>query len=167
MELFEKSDKGDGDLLMDSTTDDTNSGNILDKRQISVISADMLKNKDNYGFVNLTSLVRIIHTTIDKGNETSTVRYFISSLPPNARRLAFVIRKHWTIESTLHQYLDVVFEEDKSKVKKDNSPLNLNILRKIALSLLLPLKQGRTSLKKMMFRASLEGDYLELVLFGM
>jgi predicted transposase YbfD/YdcC len=49
----------------------------------------------------------------------------------------------------LHWCLDVVFSEDSSRVRKDNSPLNLNILRKMALSLLKATDMGpRVSLKK-------------------
>ena len=35
--------------------------------------------------------------------------------------------------SQLHWSLDVVFREDASRARKDNSPLNMNILRKTAL----------------------------------
>jgi predicted transposase YbfD/YdcC len=165
-QLFDDMDSGKADYRLDMYCDNTTSGSRNDKRVVEVISASFLDDKERVKFVGINTIVRVIHTSIDKGYETTTVRYFITSLEPNARRLAFIIRKHWSIESKLHWYLDVVFLEDNAKAKKDNSPKNLNILRKTALSLLLPLKQNRTSLQKMMFRAALESDYLELVLFG-
>ncbi len=45
--------------------------------------------------------------------------------------------------------LDVVFDEDASRARKDNSPLNLNILRKTALSILLRAKGKRESLERL------------------
>ncbi len=41
----------------------------------------------------------------------SEVSYFLSSLPPNARRIGRVIRGHWSIENSLHWVLDVGFRE--------------------------------------------------------
>ena len=55
--------------------------------------------------------------------------------------------------SQLHWSLDVVFREDASRA--DNSPLNMNILRKTALMCLNQAKYGRVSKKKMMYKAAL------------
>jgi hypothetical protein len=35
------------------------------------------------------------------------------------------VRKHWSIENQLHWCLDVIFHEDDSRAKKDNSPIDL------------------------------------------
>lgn len=74
---------------------------------------------------------------IDKktGKETVAVRYFITSLT-DLEEFAYLVRKHWSMENQLHWRLDVIFREDVSKEKKDNSPLNLNVLRKVSLFLL-------------------------------
>jgi predicted transposase YbfD/YdcC len=70
-------------------------------------------------------------------------------------KFANVVRKHWSIENQLHWQLDVTFGESGSRARKDNSPLNLNILRKIALALLKSMNWGRIGLKKKMFIAAL------------
>jgi predicted transposase YbfD/YdcC len=57
-------------------------------------------------------------------------------------------RKHWSIENGLHWHLDVTFGEDKSRERKDNAPLNLNVLRKTALTLLKEVDWGGIGLKK-------------------
>jgi predicted transposase YbfD/YdcC len=165
--LFESIDSGVADICLDVCEQDINNHGRIEKRIVDVISADLISIRSDWH--NLQSIVRIRYTSIctKSGRETSQTRYFITSLPPSARRLSAVIKSHWSIENNLHWTLDVIFEEDKSKAKKDNSPLNLNILRKIALSIILPLKKGRMSLKKMMFRAALELDYLNMVLFGL
>lgn len=52
------------------------------------------------------------------------------------RLLAKAIRGHWKIENQLHWVLDVQFSEDDSRIRKDNAPQNLALIRQIALNLL-------------------------------
>ena len=54
---------------------------------------------------------------------------------------------------------------DASRARKDNSPLNMNILRKTALMCLNQAKYGRVSKKKMMYKATLNLEVLLDVLF--
>ena len=61
------------------------------------------------------------------------------------------LEQHWSIGNQLHWCLDVVFGEDSSKARKDNSPLNMNILRKTALSLLKKVELGKIGLRKKMY----------------
>ena len=164
--LFDSIDAGNIDICLDIYEHESHNHGRIEKRIVDVISAELVKGKNDWQ--NLQSIVRVRYTSIctKSGRETSQTRYFLTSLLPSARRLSAVIKNHWSIENNLHWVLDVIFEEDSSKAKKDNSPLNLNVLRKVALSILLPIKHGRMSLKKMMFRAALEQHFLELVLFG-
>lgn len=52
----------------------------------------------------------------------------------------------------------MIFREDAARARKDNSPLNMNILRKTAL--VNQAKYGRLSKKKMMFKAALNPQVL-------
>jgi len=72
------------------------------------------------------------------GDKTShDVRYYITSLPADdPERLAGIIRNHWAIENELHWVLDMVFHEDQSRARRDNSAANLSAFRKLALALL-------------------------------
>ncbi len=63
------------------------------------------------------------------GKTKIETRYFISSLPNNAKLLAQLIRQHWQIENSLHWVLDVAFREDDSRIRIDNAPQNEAILR--------------------------------------
>ncbi len=100
----------------------------------------------------------------ENGEPREFTRYFITSLT-NLDEFTCAVRKHWSIENNLHWCLDVIFREDASRAKKDNSPLNLNILRKVALKLVSQAQYARISKKKLMFKAALEPDLFLNILF--
>jgi len=102
------------------------------------------------------------------GEETTvTERYYISSKDAGADEFCRIIRNHWSIENKLHWALDVCFGEDRCRERKDNSPKNLTVLRKIALGRLRAVNAGkRVSMKRKMLRASLKPDFLHEILFG-
>ncbi len=90
----------------------------------------------------LRSVVRIVsQRNFGEKVETQT-RYFISSLPADAKTILKVKRSHWKIENQLHWVLDIAFREDESRVRKDHSSENLAVLRHVALNLL---KQEKTA----------------------
>jgi predicted transposase YbfD/YdcC len=70
------------------------------------------------------------------GVQSMEVSYFLSSLPPNARRLGRAIRGHWSIENGLHWVLDVVFREDARRVYDRTVAENVAFMNRLALSLL-------------------------------
>ena len=102
------------------------------------------------------------------GDETRvSVRYFISNKDIPAEGFRKDIRGYWGIENGLHWMLDVNVKEDGCRGRKDNSPKNLNILRKVTLRLLRAVDGGkRVSGKRKMLRAGLVPDFLRKVLFG-
>lgn len=69
------------------------------------------------------------------GEASCEARYFITSVD-DVTKAAVALRSHWGIENNLHWVLDVVFDEDFSTVRKDNSAQNLNILRNYARNVL-------------------------------
>lgn len=85
----------------------------------------------------------MVRSEVTKGKTiTRDTRYFITSLS-NIDEFSDAVRKHWSIENQLHWNLDVIFHEDAAKARKDNSPLNMNVLRKTALFLANQAKTGR------------------------
>jgi hypothetical protein len=63
--------------------------------------------------------------------------------------------------------LDVIFREDNSRAKKDNSPLNMNVLNKTALTLLRGIDLGkRMSIDTKRYKAAINPDVLKSVLLG-
>ena len=70
------------------------------------------------------------------GQETVEVRYYISSLTPDAKRFARAARGHWGIENSCHWSLDMTFREDESRLRQENLRENFAWLNRFALSLL-------------------------------
>lgn len=93
-------------------------------------------------------------------------RYYISSETKSSTQYNEMVRGHWSIENQLHWHLDVTFKEDACRSRTGFAPENLNILRKTALHRLATKKaKAKASLKKMRFRASLNTQFLEDLIF--
>jgi hypothetical protein len=64
------------------------------------------------------------------------------------------VRKHWTIEISLHWSLDVSFREDHNQTHVGHSAKNLAVVGRIALNLL---KQERTNKRGVSCRRKVAG----------
>lgn len=95
---------------------------------------------------------------------TIEVRFYISSLESDAELFADAVRSHWGIENSFHWVLDVTFNEDASRIRKDNAPENFAILRHLALNLLNRDKTVRGSIAQKRYRAGLDNNYLAYVI---
>jgi predicted transposase YbfD/YdcC len=112
----------------------------------------------------LRSIAIVICTRIINGKETREVRFYISSLVSNAERILQVVRKHWSIENKLHWVLDVALNEDHSRVRKDQAPENLAVLRHIALNLLKQEKTAKGGVHAKQLQAAWDEEYLLKIL---
>jgi predicted transposase YbfD/YdcC len=92
------------------------------------------------------------------------VRYFISSLTGSARQMLRAVRAHWGIENRLHWVLDVTFGEDHSRIRKENAPQNMAMLRHLALNLLGQERSAKVGVKIKRNRAGWDEAYLEKIL---
>lgn len=91
-------------------------------------------------------------------------RYYISSEENQpSRYFNHITRGHWGIENQLHWHLDITFKEDASRARSGFAPQNLSILRKIALHRIAQMKD-KLSLKKRRYRASLNNEYLLMLI---
>jgi predicted transposase YbfD/YdcC len=124
----------------------------------------LIRNVENW--TALRTIVMIVCTRIIGNQETKETRYYISSLPSNAERILHAVRKHWSIENELHWVLDVALNEDHSRVRKDQAPENLAVLRHIALNLLKQEKTARGGIHAKQLQAAWDQDYLLKVLAG-
>lgn len=112
----------------------------------------------------LKSIVRILsQRQIGEKLEVQT-RYFISSLPANAKAILKAKRSHWNIENQLHWVLDIAFREDESRVRKDHAAENLAVLRHLTLNLLNRDKTAKGGIHAKRLQAGWNNDFLLSVL---
>ena len=95
---------------------------------------------------------------------TSEYRFYISSLRRSADTFVRMIRQHWDIENKLHWSLDVTFNEDRCRIRKDYAPENIVAVRHIALNLLRQESSRRLSLRQKRLLCSLDEHYLLTVI---
>jgi predicted transposase YbfD/YdcC len=121
-----------------------------------------LSDKDKWKDLKSIGMVKSSRTV--NGKTSLETRYFICSIKPDSNLFAKAVRKHWSIENSLHWVLDVVFNEDYSRSRKDCSAHNLAALRKIALNLIRAENSTKGSIKVKRLRASLKDEYLMEIL---
>ena len=97
---------------------------------------------------------------------TSDYRVYISSLIRSATVFVAMIRQHWDIENKLHWSLDVTFNEDRCRIRKDHAPENVVAVRHIALNLLRHEHSHRMSLRQKRLLCGLDEHSLLMVLSG-
>jgi predicted transposase YbfD/YdcC len=114
----------------------------------------------------LQSIVLIESQRTLKGFTSTKRRYYLSSLSATASEHLAIIRAHWQVENSLHWVLDVIFNEDQHRARKDHAPANLAMLRQLALNLLkrTPPPKAKMSLKNLRKRAGWDTDFLEHVI---
>ena len=66
------------------------------------------------------------------GGGACTTHYFLTSYAGTAADLGHWVRGHWDVENGLHWVLDVVFREDRSRIRKANAGANLAMIRWVA-----------------------------------
>lgn len=112
----------------------------------------------------LTSLVCIRRERRLPDKTQVETRYYIASLPPHAEKLLQAIRDHWGIENSVHWILDVAFNEDHSRVRKDHAPENLAVIRRIALNLLRKEKTAKGGIQARRLQCAWDENYFFKVL---
>jgi len=138
----------------------------IEKRKCEAIPVKEVLLEGAGNWEGLQTLVRIrSERTIKKTGEKSTEhRYYISSLPADAKLLNSSVRSHWGIENNLHWNLDVVFGEDGQLKRKGNSAENFNVIAKVALGLVDNEKTAKLSKPLKRLRASIDDSYREIIM---
>jgi predicted transposase YbfD/YdcC len=121
---------------------------------------------DKWEGLNSIVAVETIRMAHSQAEVTSEYHFYISSLTRSAQDFAALIRQHWDIENKLHWSLDVTFNEDRSRIRKDNAPANMAAMRRLALNQLRQERSKPISLRQKRLLCSLDEDYLLRVISG-
>lgn len=134
-----------------------------EERRASVVSAAALARK--HGFPGIKAVGRVeLRRRVGNTEQPPVVRYFLLSRAFSPNRLLAITRSHWGIENQLHWVLDVVFDEDRARNRKDHGPENIAVLRKLALNLLRT-NPDNASIRRKIKRAGWDDSFL-LTLLG-
>lgn len=86
--------------------------------------------------IDLCAVARIDSWRTLNGKTTHTARCFALSRKMTAEQLLATVRQHWSIENQLHWQLDMLLSEDRIRGRKNNTPANHAILRRLTLNIL-------------------------------
>ena len=123
---------------------------------------DRLHQKDSW--VGLAAIGMVKSKVFENDKEREETRYFITSLT-DVKTFAKSVRAHWGVENSLHWCLDVIFNEDDNRTRKDNSAENFSVVRRIALNVLkkFPVKMSLNRKRK---KCHYDADFMADVLFS-
>jgi predicted transposase YbfD/YdcC len=83
------------------------------------------------------AMVAMVEAEVERGGKTSRERrYYLSSARLSAKQFAHAVRAHWHVENRLHWVMDVVFHDDLMRLRTNNGPANMAIIRHISLNLI-------------------------------
>jgi predicted transposase YbfD/YdcC len=149
-------------LVADAVAEEIDCGHgRVEQRRCSVI-ADLSMIEKASEWASLQGLVRIESERYHKatGKVEREVRYYITSLKPDAEQLNRSIRQHWGIENKLHWALDVSFGEDLDRKRTGHAAQNFSLLNRIALNLLKQEKTCKLGIKSKRLKAGWDNHYL-------
>jgi len=113
----------------------------------------------------LTSLGRIVREVHRDGKLTVETSYYIGSIDAKVGVFSKSARGHWGIENGLHWVMDVVFGEDRSRIREGHAAENMSFIRRFATTLL-KRDTSKSSLKQKRKEAGWDTRFLEKLLFG-
>jgi predicted transposase YbfD/YdcC len=130
----------------------------VERRRASVIA----KPANAPAFPDLAAIGRIEAERHANGKMSKKVHYVVLSKRLSPQRMLEVTRTHWSVENQLHWCLDVVFNEDDARTRKNYGPQNLAVLRRIALDILRVHPDNRSVGRKMKMAAWNKEFFFEL-----
>lgn len=108
--------------------------------------------------------IAMVEATVERAGKTSVARrYFLSSLPLDAKLCAKAVRAHWGIENRLHWVLDVVFHDDLMRLRTENGPKNMATVKHMAMNLV-KAAPGPDSLRVRRKAAGWNDEYLRALI---
>jgi predicted transposase YbfD/YdcC len=148
--------------LKEYVTEEQGHGRLELRKIYATEDIDWLPQKAEWK--DLRSIIKLESVRWSEGKQSHEVRYYLSSLPADAEKLAKMIRGHWGVENQCHWVLDVVFKEDQSTITEGYAPENLRTINLLAAKMLKGEKSCKKGIRAKQFKAALDNEYLHKVL---
>lgn len=134
------------------------SRNRQEKREVWATQAlEWLPQREEWKDLSSVICVRSMRN-IDK-KSTVELRFYISSREANAETQGRDIREHWGVENKVHYVLDVSYNEDACRVRKDHGAENFSILRRAVQNMIKLEKTRKLSGNKKRTLAAMNPEY--------
>ena len=148
----------DADKMDFHQTIEKGHGRIETRRYWQSTGIEWFQDKSLWKGIKSFGMVESIRSA--KGTRTIERRYYLSSLPLDAKQFAEAVRGHWGIENSLHWSLDVTFREDDSRARTRNAAQNLATLRRISLNLIKKDHSRKASVRSKRYIAAIDLPFL-------
>jgi predicted transposase YbfD/YdcC len=145
--------------------DDTH-GRTVRRRVWAITELTVLPELTKWPGLHSVIVVETLRMAHQHAPVTSDYRFYISSLVRSATVFVRMIRQHWDIENKLHWSLDVTFNEDRSRIRKEHAAENMAAVRHVALNLLRQEHSHQISLRQKRLLCGLDENYLLMVFSG-
>jgi len=119
----------------DATTTEKGHGRLTTRR---IWCDESLKASVTFPHVQQVFCIEREVTSLKKGMTTVEAVYGVTSQSKEKAGPGKILaqnRKHWSVENTQHDVLDVTFDEDRSQIRRLNGPMVMTCLRRYAISL--------------------------------
>ena len=120
---------------------------------------------DTENWEGLRSIGMVQRECLQGDTHTVEQRYFINSIPAQAKPFAHAVRGHWGVENPLHWRLDVVFGDDASRIRKGHGPAIMTSIRHLCINLF-EREACAMSLTKKRLKAAWNDGYRAKVIFS-
>ena len=148
-------------------TTDADHGRIEVRRHVVSHEVDWLTTNRRFPgeprFPGLGAIAMVEAEVERNGTISLERRYYLSSMPLDAKLFAYAVRCHWHVENRLHWVLDVVFHDDLSRLRSGTGPQNMATVRHMAMNLLRT-PNDKHSIKVRRKSAAWDTAYLEALL---
>ena len=114
----------------------------------------------------IRSIIAVERHRSANGKGTVDTSYYVSSLSPKHKLLGHYIRQHWRIENSQHYILDVVFNEDASRIAMEDAVENMALFRRFVLNIVKQSDCGAPSQRNKLKKASWDDNYRAQLFFG-
>jgi predicted transposase YbfD/YdcC len=155
-------------------TTEAGHGRIDTRKVWATDQIDWLQGREQWKGLKSVVAVESIRRVIGQESPTVERRHFLASIScgegagrsSGGERLAGLVRNHWSIENGQHWTLDMGFDEDRSRIRKDHGQENMAIMRRLALGLLRRDKSVKVGARNKRLKAGRNPDYLFKVLLS-